>query len=166
MLFDAGTLDDAAPSRRGTRHRRSRGLAVYLLTPGFSIAYHGHVLGVTSTTLNKHLAWCHALASADLTVQDDIAANAGSITAEDGLKMAQLRGATHLPWWSRLAIADFASRMGSTHQVATLFGCSRRTVQQVLTKAALSYDPLTGRRRLSPTQASPAGKWGVGRSAT
>lgn len=163
MLFHAGTLDDALAPRPGTRHLRSRDLAIYLLTPGFSTAYHAHVLGVSSTTLNKHLAWSRALALADPTSGESIVANAASITAEDGLKMAQRRGATHLPWWSRLAIAEFAARLEGTCKVAQLFCCSRRTVQQVLTGGALSYDPLTGVRRLSPTQSSPPGKWVSGR---
>lgn len=163
MLYHAGTLDDIQNPRRGTRHPRSSDLAIYLLTPGFPKAYQAHVLGVSSTTIKKHLAWSKALAIIDPAIEAALAINTGSITAEDGLKMAQRRGTSHLPWWSRLAIAEFVGRLGSTYEVAKLFRCSPRTVHQVLTREAISYNPLTGTRRLSQTQISPPGKWGTGR---
>lgn len=163
MDFHAGTLDPRVLSR-SSRLAGTREFAIYLLTPGFSIAYHAHVLGVSTTTIHKHLAWSQAAASADQTIAEEAAENAASITPEDGLRMAQRRGSTHLPWWSRLAIADFAARLQSTSQVASLFGCSRRTVQLALTRGVLSYNVFTGERRLSGTQISPPGKWSVGGS--
>lgn len=159
MLFHAGTLDDTYDRRQGRRHRRTRDLAIYLLTPGFSTAYHGHILGVSRTTINKHIAWSHALAAQDPSIADDVERNVSSITPVDGLRMAQRRGATHLTWWSRLAIAQFAARARRTSDVATLFQCSRRTVQQVLGRGSLSYDLFTGVRRLSSTQLAPPGNW-------
>lgn len=138
----------------------SRDLAIYLLTPGFSSAYHSHVFGVSGTTLRKYLAWSRDLASNDLTIAGCVIANVASITADDGLRMAQRRGPTQLPWWSRLAIAEFALRMGSTKEVADLFGCSRRTVQLALKRLPLSFDAMTGERRLSTSQISPPNKWG------
>jgi hypothetical protein len=158
MNFHAGTLDDQAP-RPASRPQRSRELAIYLLTPGFSTAYHAHALGVSTTTINKHISWSQAAALADPSIVEDAALNAASIIPEDGLKMAQRRGSAHLPWWSRLAMADFAVRLGSTCEVAKLFRCSRRTVQLVRSRGVLSYDLFTGARRLSWTQASPPGKW-------
>lgn len=161
MDFHVGTLDDQAPTR-ARRNLRSRDLAIYLLTPGFTAAYQAHALAVSTTTITKHLEWSSALAAADPTVAEDITKNSASITPEDGLKMAQRRGSTHLPWWSRLAVADFAARGQSTSEIAHLFRCSRRTVQMVLTRGALSFDCFTGARRLSSTQASPPGKWTAG----
>jgi hypothetical protein len=158
MIYHAGTLDHQIPSSAG-RHRRTRELAIYLLTPGFSIAYHAHALGVSCTTIHKHLAWSRALAEADPTIFDDVRMNSASITPDDALRMAQRRGATHLPWWSRLAIAEYSTRLQSTGEVAAMFRCSRRTVQIVLTRGALSFNPFTGERQLSSTQASPPGKW-------
>lgn len=162
MDFHAGTLDDQNPLR-ARRNLRSRDLAIYLLTPGFTTAYRAHALAVSTTTITKHLEWSRALAAADPTLADDIVRNTASITPGDGLKMAQRRGSSHLPWWSRLAIADFAARGQSTSEVADLFRCSCRTVQIVLTRGALSFNCFTGARRLSSTQASPPGKW-TGRS--
>lgn len=159
MLYHAGTLDNDFAPTRGRRHRRTHDLAVYLLTPGFTTAYHGHVLGVSRTTINKHLAWSRALAAQDPTVFEDVERNVTSITPADGINMAQRRGTTHLPWWSRLAIADYSARMRSTSEVAALFRCSQRTVQQVRRCGCLAYDLFTGARRPSSTQLSPPGKW-------
>lgn len=158
MDFHAGTLDEAPPTP-ARRNLRSKELAVYLLTPGFSIAYHARALGLSTTTIAKHVAWSREFGLADPTVSEDVDANCASITAEDGLAMAQKRGSAHLPWWSRLAIADYAVRLESTGQVAALFRCSRRTVQLVQTRGILSFDPFSGVRRLSASQISPPGKW-------
>ena len=160
MLFHFGTLDDenTDPCRR-RRLARSRDLAVYLLTPGFSRAYHQHALGVSDTTIAKCIRWSRELALSDPTILDSVNENVASITPEDGLKMAQRRVRAHLPWWSRLAIAEFRHRLGSTAEVASLFKCSRRAVQLVLKVWPIAYDPLSGERRLSRTQASPPGMW-------
>lgn len=160
MLFHFGTLDDENPDPgRRRRLARTRDLAVYLLTPGFSRAYHRHALGVSDTTIAKYIQWSQKLALSDQTISDSVCKNAASISLEDGLKFAQRRGRTHLPWWTRLAIAEYQDRLGSTAEVASLFNCSRRTVQLVLTIWPTAYDPLSGERRLSRTQASPPGMW-------
>ena len=54
MLYHADTLADAdhdLPRRLSP----TRELAVYLLTPGFSRAYHARALQVSSTTVDKYL---------------------------------------------------------------------------------------------------------------
>ncbi len=166
MLFHFGTLEDEKPDPfRRRRLARSRDLAVYLLTPGFSRAYHQHALGVSDTTIARYIQWGQEFALSDQTILDSVRENASSITREDGLKMAQRRGRAHLPWWSRLAIADFRDRLGSTAEVASLFKCSRRTVQLILKTWPIAYDPLSGERRLSRTQTSPPGMWRSSRRA-
>lgn len=160
MLFHHDTLDDQrADTGRRRRLNLTRELAIYLLTPGFSRAYHQHALGVCDTTIAKYMRRSQEFALRDSTILASVSDNAASITAEDGLKMAQRRGRTHLPWWSRLAIAEFAHRLGGTSQVASMFRCSRRTVQLVMKTWPTSYDPLSGERQLSRTQACPPGKW-------
>jgi hypothetical protein len=160
MLFHFGTLADQHTDTGGRRRMKpSRDLAVYLLTPGFSHAYHQQALGVSDTTVAKYVQWSREVARIDLTILQSVRENVASITAEDGLMMAQRRGAAHLPWWSRLAIAEFRDRLMSTSEVASLFECSRRTVQLVLKTWPTAYDPLSGKRRLSRTQASPPGMW-------
>lgn len=159
MLHHAGTLDDGHIPKRGKHHRRTRELAIYLLTSGFSTAYHSHTLGVSANTVRKHLTWSRDLADGDPSIEDDVAANIASITAEDGLMMAQRRGSTHLTWWSRMAIAEFAGRLASKRELATEFRCSHRTVQLVLSKGCLNYDLFTGARSPSAIQSCPPGKW-------
>lgn len=134
-------------------------LAIYLLTPGFTRGYHKNVFKVSDTTITKYLAWSRELAIADPLIADLVSDNAASITAEDSLKMARMRGRAQLTWWSRLAIAEFAYRLGDTGEAARLFSCSRRTVQLVLKGWQTGYDPISGERRLSRTQASPPGMW-------
>ena len=160
MLFHFGILGDQNPDPiKRKRVARSRDFAIYLLTPGFSRAFHQHGLGVSDTTIAKYFQWSQEFAIRDPTIWDNVRENAASITPEDGLKMALRRGRGHLPWWSRLAIAEFRYRLGSTGETASLFKCSRRTVQLVLKNWPIAYDPLSGERRLSRTQASPTGQW-------
>jgi hypothetical protein len=157
MLYHFGTLDNDLPRRR---LERCDDLALLLLTPGLSRAFHANILGVSRTTVAKYVDWSRALGHADPSLFDQVRKNIESISAEDGLKMAQRRGRAHLPWWSRLAIAEYAHRLGGTGEVARLFTCSRRTVQLALTRWPIAYDPLTGERKLSSTQAAPPGMWG------
>lgn len=159
MLHHLGTLDEQITTRRERCLRPTRNLAIYLMTPGFSRSYHQQVLGVSDTTIAKYMSWSRELAEGDGEILAAARANAASITAEDGLKMAQLRGRTHMPWWSRLAIAEYAHRLGDTAEVARLFNCSRRTVQLVTKARPLAYDLFTGERKLSSTQSAPPGMW-------
>ena len=160
MLFHAGTLDDPNSDANTRRHLiLTRELAIYMLTPGFSRAYHQHALGVSDTTVAKYVRLCRQFAASDPTIRHSISENLASITPEDGLRIAQRRGAAHLPWWSRLAIAEFQQRLGNNREVAALFNCSPRTVHLILTTCPIAYDPLSGERRLSKTQASPPGMW-------
>lgn len=159
MLYHLGTLDEQITNRRERRLRPTRSLAIYLLTPGFSRSYHQQVLGVSDTTIAKYMSWSRQLAEKDGEVIASARANAASITAEDGMKMAQRRRHAHMPWWSRLAIAEFVDRLGNTTAVASHFCCSRRTVQLALKSHPIAYNPLSGERCLSRTQAKPPGKW-------
>jgi hypothetical protein len=159
MLYNLGTLDEQTATRRQRRLRPTPSLAIYLLTPGFSRSYHQQVLGVSDTTVAKYMRWSRQLAEKDQDILDAARANAASITAEDGLKMAQRRRRAHMPWWSRLAIAEFVERLGDTSEVASLFCCSPRTVQLVLKTSPIAYDLFTGERRLSRTQERPPGMW-------
>jgi hypothetical protein len=163
MLFHCGTLDRNPCPRN--RPNACRDLAIYLLTPGFSKAYQKQVLGVSSTTITKYMQWSLDQAEHDPTILDRVPDNAASITAEDGLMMAQRRGGAHLTWWSRLALAEYMQRLGSTDEVAALFNCSRRTVQHALKAYPIAYELLSGKRVLSWTQASPPGKWTSNRQA-
>jgi hypothetical protein len=158
MLWHFGTLEDHFEAR-DLRVKLVRELSIYLLTAGFSRSYHQQVLGVSDTTIATYMSWSRQLAEKDRKILDAARANAASITAEDGLIMAQRRRRAHMPWWSRLAIAEYAHQLGDTAEVARLFNCSRRTVQLVTKTWPLAYDPFTGERKLSSTQIDPPGRW-------
>jgi hypothetical protein len=159
MLYHLGTLDEQTACGPVRRLLLTRSLAIYLLTPGFSRSYHRQVLGVSDTTVASYMSWSHQLAEKEGEILKAARANAASITAEDGLRMAQRRGRAHMPWWARLAISHYVEQLGSTAEVASLFDCSRRTVQLVLKTIPIAYHPLTGERCLSRTQARPPGMW-------
>ena len=157
MLYDWGTLSDAAPRSL----RRDNELAAYLLTPGFSRAYHQRALGVSNATIWKYMKWALELARHEPRIRLLLAANISSITREDGLLMAQRRGQSQLPFWSRLAIFEFLKIHEDAALVAKIFRCSRRTVHNVRLGRCTGYDPLTGVRQLSLTQARPPASRGL-----
>lgn len=157
MLCDWGTLSDAGPRPL----IRDEALAVYLLTPGFSRTYHQHALAVSNATLWKYMQWAQLLGRHDARIGQRVAANLGSITADDGLLMARRRGRAQLPFWARLAICESMQIHKSATAVAGMFGCSKRTIYNVQRGSCLTYHPLTGDRQLTPTQAAPpaARRW-------
>jgi len=156
MLYDWGTLSEAGP-RLLTRDNE---LAAYLLTPGFSRAYHQRALGVSNATIWKYMGWAQELARHDPRIGQLLAANVSSITRADGLLMAQRRGPCQLPFWSRLAILEFLQIHANAAQVAKIFECSSRTVHNVRAGRCTAYGPLTGVRQLSITQIRPPARQG------
>ena len=165
MLYSFGTLDDdnaaASWSIRKARlcSHGNRPLWVYLLTPGFTLGYHQHVLGVSDITLARHLAVARREQTADPTIAEAVYNNVSSITAEDGLAMALRRGTAHLTYWSRMAMCEFYGRLRTANKVAKLFRCSPTTVTNVVRLGAGSFDILSLKRRLAPQQVHPPGKW-------
>lgn len=151
MLYDWGTLSDIGPRPLD----RDDELAVYLLTQGFSRAYQQKSLGVSNATLWKYMRWAQELGRHDPEIAKMVAANTCSISREDGLLMAQRRGSSQLPFWSRLAICEFLQIRSDVGRVAEMFRCSKRTVHNVRAGRCTSYDLLSGCRQLSSTQAHP-----------
>ena len=165
MLYSFGTLDEQTADLTWSARKAllcnpsPRPLMIYLLTPGFTLGYHQQVLGISGVTLDRHIKIAEAEQLADSTLTAAVNDNTSSITPEDGLAMAQRRGAAHLPYWSRLAICDFRARLGSANELAKLFRCSPATVTNVLTPGVGGFDFLSVQRRLSPQQECPAGQW-------
>lgn len=166
MIHYFGTLDEDLQSLSWSARKAAcyesgspRPLWIYLLTPGFTLGYHQHVLGISSVTLARHITIAKAEQAIDPTIHADVQTNIGSITAEDGLAMARRRGAAHLPFWSRLAICEYLERLGTANKVAKLFGCSPATVTNMRRPGAGAFDFLSVSRRLTPQQQHPAGQW-------
>jgi hypothetical protein len=150
MLYDWGTISKASP-RKLTRDPE---LAAYLLTPGFTRGYHQHVLGVSNATVWTYTRWARDLAAQYPMIHSMVADNAGSVTREDAILMAQRRGRCHLPFWSRLAICECLME-GDAKSVADLFRCSIRTLDNIRRGGCLAYDPLGGARLLTGAQDHP-----------
>jgi hypothetical protein len=151
MLYDWQTLSGTGPRRLNADIE----LAIYLLTPGFSRAYHQEALKTSNATLWKYMRWAVDLAQHNPGIGGQVMANLASITAQDGLLMAQRRGRAQLPYWSRLAICEYLEIHRSATAVAKMFGCSARTIYNVQRGACLAYHRLTGDRQLSASQTAP-----------
>lgn len=157
MLYDWGTLSEAGPRSL----MRDDELAAYLLTPGFTRAYHQRALCVSNATIWKYMAWAHALARDDPRIGQLVADNVNSISREDGLAIAQRRGPCQLPFWSRLAILEFLQIYEDAAKVARAFKCSARTVHNIRAGRSTCYDPLTGVRQISSSQVRPPASRGL-----
>jgi hypothetical protein len=134
MLFDLGTLAETPPTSFTPLTSHGRDLWIYLLTPGFTLGYHRHVLGVSDITLAKHLNRARAALEADAALADQVRENTYSITPADGLVMANA-GAAHLPYWSRRAICEM--RRTNAHQAAFGLAAVRRQLAGAAPKAFL-----------------------------
>jgi hypothetical protein len=135
-----------------------------LLLPGLSLAFHAAALGRSRTSIATYRAAASEAARSDPSIMDAVTAAIGSLRAEDGLKMAQCRGRTQLPFWSRMAISEYRKRGLSRHEIAAAFHCSPGTVANVLQGRGSGYGALSGERRLTETQRNPLGKWGTHRT--
>jgi hypothetical protein len=151
MLYDWGTLRDVGPKKVA----RDLDLAAYLLTPGFSRSYHKQALRVSNATVWKYTAWARELAARDPRIFDMVAANVASISRDDAVLMAVLRGRCQLPFWSKLAICELLNERLEPREVANIFNCSPRTIQYARSQPSIAYNFLTADRQLSSSQLSP-----------
>ncbi len=130
-----------------------------LLLPGLSLAFHAAALGRSATSIATYRAAALEAAHSDRSIMDAVTTAIGSLRAEDGLKMAQCRGRTHLPFWSRMAISEYRKRGLSRHEIAAAFQCSPGTVANVLQGNGSGYGALSGERCLTASQRAPLGRW-------
>ena len=127
----------------------------YLLMPGFSLAFHATTIGVSTRTVanDRKAALAALVCSPDLLAKAEQLA--GSFSAKDGLCMALARGRTQLPFWSRMAICEFAGRGLARAELATMFRCSQSTVGNVLRNIGGGFNVMTGERTLTNSQTNP-----------
>lgn len=130
----------------------------YLLLPGFSVAFHAASLGRCVATIASYRLKANEAADrhpeiAKLTMQLLFA-----IRPEHGLMMAQRRGLSHLPYWSRLAVFEYRKRGATRAELAAIFRCSRGTIANILGGNCAVYDHSSGARILTGVQLSPPGK--------
>jgi hypothetical protein len=148
------------PLRWSSRHASDReAFCVHMLLPGIAAAFHAATIGTSATTIASYRKRAAAAAHRDPSLVARARAAADRFTAEDGLRMAQLRGRAQLPHWARMAMFEYRKRGLSRSEIAVVFRCSRGTVANVLQGKGTGYGVLSGERRLTETQRRPPGRW-------
>ena len=142
------------PSRSRTDDRCA--LHVSLLLPGIAHAFHAHVLNRSLTSIRTLREEAKRAFEVDPDLRCAIDEIVRGLTPADGLLMSQLRGPCQLPFWSRLAIAQFRKDGHSILDLSEAFSCSPRTVLNVLRKS----DFTSSERRLTRSQINPPNKFG------
>lgn len=85
-----------------------------------------------------------------------------NMTPEIAQEMALLRPRRGvLPYWSRMAIAEFAARGATYAELMRMFRVGRSTVYRAIHRPSLGYCPLTGQRQLTTGQAAPLKRTGL-----
>lgn len=147
LQFTQGSLiSEISKSEWRPRFPGEQGHEVMILLPGFSTSYWMRACGKCYSTI---AAW-KAKAQAD---EDALRSAMSMLTSADGLAMARYRGPTQMPFWSRLAIAEYRKRGFRVREIAGAFECSERTVANVIGQACF-LDPV---RRLTEYQQRPPG---------
>lgn len=133
----------------------------YILTPGFTLAFHAATLNRSLTSIATYRAKARAATKINPEILDLVKARVRAINAAAGLAMAQARGPAQLPFWSRQAIRDLSKRGWSRRELATAFQCAPGTIANVLQSKGSSWAPFSGERQLTDAQRSPPGQWTV-----
>lgn len=147
------------PARGETDAAKLNVFHSYILTPGFSQAFHAATLNRSLTTIATYRAKALQAAQADPAIMDIVRENVRAIGAEQGLAMAQARGPAQLPYWSRLAMREFRKRGLGCRDIAAAFRCSLGTVNNVLQGKGTGYASFSGERLLTDAQKAPSGSW-------
>lgn len=121
-----------------------QGHQVMILLPGFSTSFWMRAYGRCYSTI---AAW-KAKARAD---EDEIQKAMSTLAPADGLAIARFRGPAQMPFWSRLAIADYRKRGFRVREIAEAFQCSERTVANVISQTRF----LSPARHLTEYQRKP-----------
>jgi hypothetical protein len=132
-----------------------------MLLPGLSISFRAQILGRSRSSITSYRAAALEAAKRDPAIKKAVEKQVRAMRPEDGLRMAQMRGKTHLTYWSRLAIIEFRRRGFTRREISAAFHCSRGTVDNVLRGGRGSYSLFSGERKLTQAQKNPPGKWAV-----
>jgi len=130
-----------------------------MLLPGLSLAFHAATLRRSANTIRNYRRRAEQVAASDPKFPSGVERLLVGMTAEDGLRMAQLRGGGQLPFWSKLAIGEYRNRGYSCRAIAKMFCCSERTVRNVTGRKWRDYSTCGGERLLTEFQRRPANRW-------
>jgi hypothetical protein len=117
---------------------------VAIIMPGFSVAFWMWTYSRCYTTI---AAWRAKV----ILDSEAIHAAMVAITPADGMVMARVRGPCQMPFWSRLAIAQYRKQGFAINEIAVSFKCSPRTVANVLANDSF----LTANRSITEYQRTP-----------
>lgn len=145
--------------RRGCGDDERLTFFAYMLAPGFTLVFHAQTLKRSLTSIANYRRAALKRAHRDPSVMVRAHAFVSTIRPEHGLSMAQARGPSQLPYWSRLAIGEFRKRGLTRSELASAFHCSRGTIANVLNGRGQGFDILSGVRRLTASQKIPSGMW-------
>lgn len=154
--IDRGTWQ---PIRVPARGQDRTAFHAFVLLPGLSISFLAAVLERSRSSVSAYRRAARKAAQTDPTISKTVEAAIWAMRAEHGIQMAQLRGTSQLPSWSRLAIGEFRKRGWTRKRIAAEFRCSISTVDNVLSGNGVSYAPFSGQRRLTAAQQRPSGQW-------
>ena len=128
---------------------------ISILLPGLSTAFLQTVLRRSYNSVRKYKAQARQAAADDPSIERGVGELMASLSTNDGLAMARMRGNCQLPFWSRIAIADFVKAGFSLSSIASAFKCSPRTISNVIR----STDFCQIDRVLAAQQLNPPGKF-------
>ncbi|MAC58567.1 MAG: hypothetical protein CMH85_09885 [Novosphingobium sp.] len=128
---------------------------ISILLPGLSTAYLQTVLNRSYNSIRKHKAKARQAAADDPLILRDVQDLMASLSPSDGLAMARVRERCQLPFWSRIAIADYVKAGFSLSSIAAAFRCSPRTVSNVIRNTDFCHVD----RALAAQQLNPPGKF-------
>lgn len=147
------------PIRVPARGQDRTAFHAFVLLPGLSVSFLAAVLGRSRSSVSAYRRAATKAAQSDPAISKTVEATVWAMQAEHGLRMAQLRGSSQLPSWSRLAIGEFRKRGCSRREIAEAFGCSVGTVTNVLQGKGTTYELFSGKRRLTNSQKTPPNQW-------
>jgi hypothetical protein len=122
--------------------------------PGFSTAYWMQVLGRCYMTIAKWKDGARVSAEQDPELESAVKAAMCNISPADGMLMARVRGASQMPFWSRLAVVEYRKRGYKLTEIAGAFQCAPRTVSYIVQRGVF----LTPERKLTRYQENPPAK--------
>ena len=154
--IDGETWQPVRPPKRGEDRTAFH---AFMLLPGLSLSFYARALSRSRSTVATYRAAAIDAARSDPAIMESVDASVCAMRPEHGLHIAQIRGKTQLPAWSRLAIGDYSERGFSRRQIAAAFRCSPGTVANVLQGKGTAYGLFSGERRLTHAQRNPPGRW-------
>lgn len=148
------------PPKRGARYvSKLRAFYAYILSPGFTMAFHSIVLNRSPTSIAAYRAKALRAAKAEPEILEMVTAYVRLIGPQQALEMAQARGAAQMPYWSRLAVCEWHRQGLSRAEIAKAFRCAPGTVDNILHAKGKFFEGFSGNRRLTYAQLAPPGRW-------